>query len=261
MAMKRKRVYAPKRTSKKRRRYGRRRKSGVRVHAVANNQSARGTISNYRSRRTSKRAWRNLLWRNTATMSHFRAHHTSEGEMITPPDLVSYRLTVLKCFADFTSVANWNNPNGADPTAYNGRVVMRGGLDRLIITTEADEHVDCIVHLVYIKPSADTSFFVSAATLDKASQLNPIVAANDLVDQGARIMKTFKFTVGREAGNYTCEFRPKIKSYDPMQYAANTDCFVWYIYVGNTVTFTADTNKVKYQHLWNCSVCANVTSP
>lgn len=255
---KRKRIYAPKRTSVKRRRFARRRRpygrrTRVRANAMSNNHRAYGGYAPA-SRKMRPRVYRNLLWRNTQTMPRVNSRGIVSATLASPADTTHYRFVALKCFDNCFAVANMSNPDGVEPTAWTGKIIMRGGLEQLQFNTEADECMDMQVALVWVKHGCTKA--ADTASIDKSIALSTWTSTGDTLNEGTRLMRKWKFNLTRGQGNYTLEYKPKIKAYDIEYWNAGTDCMYWYIWVGSTVSGSSDDN-VTYVKAWNCTVAAH----
>lgn len=249
MVYKRKRVYGPKRRPTKRRRLVRRRRPRT-DYGVSHNQPMVSSVRRRGRRMLSKRKWRNALWNATRCRTHYTAVGTYSTTMAPPADLDNYRLERFKCFDDFTSVANWHNPDGATPATYNGRLIMRGGTEVMTISTEADETMDMMVQLMWVKPGG--SIPAAAASIGKSISMTPYITNTELGNENTRLVKTWKFTLDRGQGCVQLAHKAKIKSYDAAQFSNGSDCMWWLVYVGNTVTGVA-TNVVTIVKSWSAS--------
>lgn len=245
-------MYAPKRASHKRRRYGRRRfKRRNRDIGTSNNHVLHSSLNKPRSSLISKRRWRNALWNFTRCQTHYTATGTYSTSISSPASLDTYQLKTFKAFDDFTAVANWHNPDGPEPGSLNGRIIMRGGAESMTLSTEADECMDMLVQLVWIKPGG--ARLSDAAAISKSTAMQPWISSADRVNEETRLLKQWKFVLERGAGNVTLTHKARIKAYDTVQFANNADCVFWYVYVGNTVTNTA--SAVTMIKNWSCSLC------
>lgn len=254
---KRKRVYGPKRVMRKRRRYARRRRpyGSRRVHAntISNNKRAYGGY-NLVPKRMKPRSYRNILYRNTLTMARINAKACYSTTIASPANVYQYTFLTIKCFDNFMDSTTWTNPDGAEPPSFIGKMIMRGGLERLEFNTEADECMDMCVSLVWVKPGASRAS--ASAGIDKAAAMSPWTSTGDTLNEGTREMKRWKFNLTRGQGNYIVEYKPRIKAYDYANWNNNNDCMFWYVWVGSTVTGQA-TDTVTYVKSWNCTIATH----
>lgn len=247
---KRKRVYAPKRVMRKRRRFARRRRPG-RNTAQMNNSSGRPTALGPRSRKFRPKVYRNLLWKNSATMVRVNARGTYSETIASPASLTGYRLSVYKAIDDFTNASNWLSYDGTVPTGNTGKYILRGGIEVLELNTEADEAMDMIVQLVWVKPGCSPA--ASAAAVTKCVAYAPWATSTGFSNENTKLVKQWKFVLERGRGNFTAIYRPKCKAYDYNQFHNNSDCMFWYVYTGSTVTGVA-TDVVTVVKSWNVTV-------
>jgi len=122
--------YVSKKRRLNRRRYGKFRRSGRRVTTVSGQS---GSIRNngFRSRRTSHRRWRNILWTSTLPKQHWRSVKSVSSTQNTQssPDLVDI-ITAQAMPDNFWTTAEGLQPaetGVAAPTGFTGDLVLRGG--------------------------------------------------------------------------------------------------------------------------------------
>lgn len=130
----------------KRRRYGlsryrkRRRVTGRfrRTARTNTNRSSFGISSGgYRTRRTSSRQWRSILWRNTIASTHYRSIGTGVDYPLFTPNNTSqasfFRITPGATFWLAGSGAQPIDAGGTVPI-FNGDIILRGGIVKLTLT-------------------------------------------------------------------------------------------------------------------------------
>lgn len=131
-----------KRSSKKRKVVRRRRTTNGRT--TTSRASGATSIGTFRTKKTSLRTWRNMLWRDTAAKTHYRSIFDATTPMATPNDLINATL------APFNALTTpfWTAAGGAQqadtgvavPT-FNGDIILRGGISRIAISNRPDSTI------------------------------------------------------------------------------------------------------------------------
>lgn len=167
----RKRVYAGTKYGRttKRRKFTRKRRPGRGMQSITNRASTAYSVGNFRSRKLSKKAYVNRLWRDTWSDQHWRSVASSAGTAPGNASTAIAHLTIIRPADEF-----WTAAGGALPASQTGVVpafrnslTLRGGIISLAITNStADDTLGgtCRVNILQIWTSKNTplttEFFV-----------------------------------------------------------------------------------------------------
>jgi len=158
----------------KRRRFGRRRngsrfrRSGRRISGVSGQAGNFGS-SGFRTRRTSRRQWRNLLWRETQSKQHWRSNLSASTPITTQssPDLVDV-VTAQAIGTNFWTTAGGTVPaeTGVAVPGFVGDIVLRGGKSTISFCniSNADTGDACRVRLWMVWTITRPEFSLVPAT-------------------------------------------------------------------------------------------------
>lgn len=154
MAFKRKRVYAPRRTVKRRMngKFSRRRRFTSRRNRVnvTSGQLGNWTNNGFRTRRIGRSQWRHLLWNDTLFKQHWRSLGSSASTQTTDlnPDVVT--IVVLQALPDsFWTVAGGTQPadTGVVPPGFSGDIILRGGKSVISFTNPGNNDTGDAIRL------------------------------------------------------------------------------------------------------------------
>lgn len=135
---KRKRVYAPRRNVRKKRRSGvnnrRRRRSGFKRDRAFTSTSGATRDLRINLRKGSKRAWRSQLYRYSNMLTHYKTNLAGTFGLTTPASLINNRWGMFEVFANASPF--WTSGGGLDtqsfgnavPTFNSNHIIIRGGM-------------------------------------------------------------------------------------------------------------------------------------
>jgi len=170
MAYKRKRVYAGRPAKKRRmmkRRTARRRRSTMTSTSRSLNPNS---AFRPQGRKMSRRRWRNVLWRDTLAMEHYKTIASDAITLNTPSNIFSLQMTSVLAFDDtansefwkingglqdsgFGFVPLWGQPNGAGIPELVSLVIRGGRFWCTVANPSTTDNVKVRVQLAYIKAS------------------------------------------------------------------------------------------------------------
>jgi len=143
-----------------------RRKTG---RSITNRAETAYSVGNFRTRKITRKTYRNRLWRDTWSDQHWRSVASSGGTIGTPSEVDEGAITVIRPADEFWTEAGGTIPaaqTGAVP-AFRNSVTLRGGIASLAITNSstddnAGESVRLTIFYVWTKknPASSTEFFV-----------------------------------------------------------------------------------------------------
>jgi len=155
----------------KRQRFTRRRRftGKSRNRTITNRAENAYSVGNFRTRKTSRKTYRNRLWRDTWSDQHWRSVQSAAGTAIPSFLLEEASVTVVRPADEFWTPAGGTIPaaqTGAVP-AFRNNVTLRGGIASLAVSNVADndttgETVRVTIFYVWTRknPASPTEFFV-----------------------------------------------------------------------------------------------------
>jgi len=126
----------------KRRKFVRRRRSGMRKgFSMTNRNSAATSVGTFRTRKTSLRTYRNRLWNDTLFKQHFRSILDTTGNISTPNNTNQATVILINGLGTFYTVAGGavSADSGVLVPSFQGDVILRGGICRLSVSNRAPE--------------------------------------------------------------------------------------------------------------------------
>jgi len=172
MAYKRKRVYAPRSTKRRRtgkgRRFARKRRAGAKKAASWTIQTGTGKGLFPSSRKLTRRAWKNHLWRDTLANTHWSSMANTTTAINTGTTVALGTTSII--FPTFggtpgPTTAFWTATGGlqpkdegaAVPTFEEGNIVIRGGQIGFTVSVPDDQTEECTLRIwtVFLTPEPD----------------------------------------------------------------------------------------------------------
>ena len=253
MAMKRKRVYAPRRSVRRKGGFRKRRsarRGGGRTKSLTSKSSTGANLSLFRARRLSKGNYRHLLWNDTLFKNHYRSASATSGALSTIANAAQMRV-------DFTTALQFGGAveqDGGVLTFFASEsIVIRGGIIKFslfnpVLTTTASDVLKGIIFLVKTSKDFDSAFIPTAATV----AWDPSVQAR-FKDKVGHIIMQREFML--EDGNSSeLSFRLPIQSVDNAALAVAAKTYVW-IFCTNAMDGAA--RQFNYVASYNLSFCGD----
>lgn len=210
------------------------RTAGRRMFGVSNQGQTIRSVPTGR-RRISRRSYRRSLYNYSLFMPKFRCGSAGNVTMATPAQLNTYNFQRYQCIPTLFTASTWADSydTATIPTSIVAPVFVRGGVEKLTISSEANEQIDYKVMLVWVKkrgtvPAANTNVSKGFWMMDSTIQ-----------NEMTRVVKQWEGTLTYQGGSATFVYRPKMKVYKSEFYSSGSDCMYWYIFVGNTVDAAA----------------------
>lgn len=127
------RRYGPSRFGKRRRITRRFRRT---TRSYTNRNSSGVSNGGYRTRRTSARQWRSILWRDTIASSHWRSLGTGSQIANTPNSVFTASVIEIVPGGSFWTAAGGTVPidGVTPPPVFTGDIILRGGVIKLTLT-------------------------------------------------------------------------------------------------------------------------------
>lgn len=252
-ARKRKRGFMTNQAKKKRRTVRPRR-----YNQISTRQNNFSTLG-YRSRRLSRRRWRNVLWRDTLAQQHYLSSSTtfttfSLGGTANPATVdsdVGNAGAIPNSF--WTTAGGANGADGSTMPTVHGDVVIRGG--RISIeflnpdNTTNPQTVFVRLWLVQLKDEWDST--IPATTLFK---LDDFSRENDFHSKFGRVLRKWEFPL-RTEGSWKVQHRLPVRKIDQDVFGNAGGNYIWYYAMYGSEDINTIINVV-YGH--NLSFSANV---
>lgn len=166
MVFKRKRIYAPRRSGAKRRRFGssrfRRRRFGQRSSGYTS--KAGGAVKfGFKSRRVGQRRWRSVLWRDTLAQTHYRSNNAINTINTNSGNAQQYQTTPFAALRIggqqfYTQAGGAIPPDGGTVGLFLGNIVIRGGIIGMRVCNINSGATTIGVRVYLIKTSENVSF-------------------------------------------------------------------------------------------------------
>lgn len=250
MAFKRKRVFAPRRSSGKRRRsMGRRFKRRSWKSAAYTSKTTR-PISNYFARKGRLtpgkiRRWKRNIFRSTQFKDHYRSLYANSGTFATPANETTATLNLLQA-VDNGSAPFWAVGGGAINTQtgtlplFTGDVVIRGGVASLVVNNNDNNS----------QMNVDVYFIGRTDGFDNSSVVTPQVRFWDptcLIDFDLLVGKPLKkwSTMLEPLESLQCEMKLGVMKISPNEWSADEKRPHWMVLAssndGTAITYTVVT--------------------
>lgn len=229
--------------SKKRKftRRGRGRKSNA-----FTSQSGSGGAINYKSRKTSRRAYKNHLWNSTLFKEHYRSIGAVGTTMNTPATFNTMTILAEKAIDNGAAANFWLAAGGAIPPdalqplpAFSGDVIIRGGKIGLRLANTLDS----------VATAATTVHGVAMLIRTTKNFAAGVITTPQLVGWDTSVIPNFDTQVGRviyrknfllkDSDTSLIEYRLKLQKIDVGDFNATFNTYLWVIMVGNVDNATA----------------------
>lgn len=241
----------------KRRRTVRRRRTGRNGRTTTSRASGATSVGTFRTRRTSVRRWRNMLWQDTIAKTHYRSVIDRTVNFATPNDLINATLSVQSALP----LSFWTTAGGTKPVdvgvlvpTFSGDITLRGGIARVAVTnrvnpvdTTPSDPVRITIYAVWT--DSNTSAFVLPAATQK-TMWDPSLEA-DFTKFGKVQFKRETILKG-DGESVQCYFKYKPQKIDQAVFNGGGHQLVWFILasqMSNTETTpTGETVDVVLSH-------------
>lgn len=171
----------------------------------------------------------------------------------TPANVLDAYFKVLKMLPGFSTAGNFHNRDGTDFTGIHGKILLRGGMEKLTISHESSENVHAVVYIIWVKPGATPP---ASSTLSKNTPI--INTASDLGNESYKVLKRFDLNLEYGGGTVSVFHKFKIKRYDLAQWGIGADCLHWVVAISNN--YSAAAVPVTTVQESNGSVCVDVST-
>jgi len=259
MAFKRKRVFAPRFTKRKRTGKFIRRRRGRNSSSYSTKAGAAVSLP-YKARRISRRLWNKKLWDSTLQKQHYRSNGALSGAITTAASQGQVSITGAQAMDNGVSVF-WTAAGGAIeanagagvPT-FEGDVIIRGGIVGFKLFNESTTiPAQCKVYLIKMAPRPSLANIPVAANVG----WDPTLVPEFTKDVGKVIfMKEFQLEALAEM---SVERRLSIMKIDPESWSTDAQRFYWLFVCGDPQTVTTVTLRVVTY--FNISFTADVSAP
>lgn len=244
---KRSRSSAPKSRSFKRRRIVRRRGGNSKAFT---SQSGTGGGIRFKGRKTSRSAYKRLLWNTTTMMTKYRTNISVTSSSVTPVTVNFQSLTVRSAVNFGTDF--WTAAGGAiapDATlalpTFTGNIILRGGTIgcRLVNTLDTVAANAGTMHGTVMLIRTTKNFNAASIPTSVPLGWDPSLVV-DFNTQVGRIVYKKDFLL-RDAEVCDVEYRLKIRKIDIKDYKNFFNDFVWIVKCGMIDSNTAQTYTVS----------------
>lgn len=159
-------------TGRARRFKKRRTTRGRKTASVTTKSGSFRTIGNFRSRKTSLKAYRRRLWNNTLDKVHYRSVNSTTFSVASPANASGATSSVAGCML-LGGLPFWLASGGAQmpfPTAssipvFEDKIVIRGGIINMVCTNDAADSYPMKVKAYLVKTGADFDATTFPATV------------------------------------------------------------------------------------------------
>lgn len=217
----------------RRRRFGRSRYSGI-----TNRMSGASGIGNFRTRRTSRFAYRRMLWRDTVGKPHYRSILTFLPPAVSTPNNISgATLSIVTPGPTFWLAAGGAQQidSGVPVPTFAGDVVLRGGVSSLAISNRT-----ATTDVIASDPVRVTVYTVWTNN-DPAALIFPLTVAitwdPSVIPDFPRYGKVLRRREAILKGDGEClelYYRHRIQKIDQAIYNNNGSRLQWFVLVSQT---------------------------
>lgn len=201
-------------------------------------QNGHGGGIRYNGRKVKPSMYRKLLWNSTVLKTKYRSNNVITGTIATPASVSTY--TVQQRNAFNTGAQFWTGSGGAiapDGTqslpTFTGNMIIRGGKIGLRITNAFDANdalrwsVQCNVMLIKTSRA-----FIAGAIPTTVGLGWDVTLLQDFATNVGKVVYQKNFLL-RDADTANIEYRLKVQTVDPGDYAAVRNTYLWVIIAGN----------------------------
>lgn len=262
MGYKRKRIYAAGTSwgAKKRRSV---RKSG---HKGRSRRAPKTTVYSSRSlnprdsrvkrgKKLSKRAWRNLLWRNTLTSTKYKSTLTTANTQSTPVGSITKSVVIYNALSDVATNEFYRVGGGLQDINFGitpnlgvdlSSVVIRGGIIQCNICA-TPSNTDAVIVNVELRRSkqnrrnaednANSNTLVNYVTAVQATNRNLTWTLDDHPDNQEYFSKTYlnKTMVLQPGQMFDVTHRLRVEKWDTVEFERGMKHFYWIVMVSQVV--------------------------
>jgi len=231
----------------KRRRIMKRRR--VRKSTNWTSQSGRGGGLGFARRRTSRRAFRRILWNATTPQNHFRSNGVATVNILTPAGAGTTGTMTVSVFASrrpassnfYTAAGGAINPDGGVIPTFltNADITIRGGIYGLRLCNAPDlsdadkDPVSCIVYAIRTTKNWNASNVPATVNVG----WDPTLTQDFQTNIGKVIFKKVFLITDAEVINI--ERRMAIQKIDQTEYTNSQSEIIWMVLAGNTSSVTS----------------------
>jgi len=212
-------------------------------------QSAHGGGLGFSRKRTSRRAFKRILWNATVPQNHFRSNGAATSNILTPAGAGTASTMTVTIVASrrpannnfYTSAGGAINPDGgAIPTFLtNADITVRGGIYGLRLCNAPDladtdkDPVSCIVYAIRTTKNWSATNVPASVNVG----WDPTLTQDFQTNIGKVIFK--KNFLINDGDVINIERRMTIQKIDQTEYTNSISEIIWMILAGNTSTITA----------------------
>jgi len=214
------------------------RRRGRRNGRTTTNRASTATTIGFRSRKTSTRAFRRMLWRDTLNQTHHRSLLDQTVVISTPNNITQGTLSILEGLPNsfWTSAGGTLAHDTATPVPlFSGDLVLRGGISRITLTNR--------VNPVDTMPSDPVRVSIFAVWTKKVPALltfpSPVPTmwdpstVPDFLSYGRVLFKREALLKG-DGEVISCYFRYKVQKIDRPVFLGNGGRLQWFVVVSQT---------------------------
>lgn len=204
----------------KRRRTTRFKRRGPSITANYKSISTRGTLVGFKTRRTSRRTYRNHLWNSTKFLTHYRSIHGSNTTLTTTASNLVGPVVLLNLIRygtnEFWTVAGGLQPHdfGVTTAIFNADIILRGGRWNLEFHNSSGS-VDIKVRVFLLNSVTNPNFAFEPTTAP--IQWDPS-ASPDFINFIGKPFRTYE-TIIESGQNWNIGGMLRIQKIDEITYA------------------------------------------
>lgn len=212
-------------------------------------QSSHGGGLGFSRKRTSRRAFKRILWNSTVPQNHFRSNGSATSNILTPagagsPATMSVTIVASRRTAGnnfYTAAGGAINPDGGVIPTFltNADITVRGGIYGLRLCNAPDltdtdkDPVSCIVYAIRTTKNWNATNVPASVNVG----WDPTLTQDFQTNIGKVIFrKNFLITDGEVVN---IERRFTIQKIDQTEYVNSISEIVWFILAGNTSGVTS----------------------
>lgn len=225
----------------------------------------------FKTRRMAPRAWRRLLWRDTASKTHWRSFLAKTINRVTGTTIGVNTPGYTPALKDAAGAAFWTVAGGLQPTnvgggtsSFLGDITLRGGVLKYIASAPTD-YADIVLHRVWliytVKNPDEATFPTTAQTWGWDPMANP-----DFKQKVGHVVLYRESMLNNDNQSMRIEFRLRPEKIDAGVFGTgNTTIdgsggqFFW---MQQTINMTSTTSQAVTVHVgYNVSFSADVYEP
>lgn len=218
-----------------------------------------GSQFGYRSKKVSRKRWKNMIWNATLQKTHYRSLLSVTAGFLTPANSAQVQIHTVGALPVNSGAPFWGVAGGAQPEStgiavpnFDGKVVLRGGMVGIRLVNQVIDSSPVQASVFLISPVND-AVFINNVSRDYG--WDPSIEP-DFIRTVGKIIYRRSFLI-ENSNVVETRYRVGIKTFDPGQFTDQLNQLRWMVVIGNAENAVAVTVTTTRFH--NLSFSADAT--